>query len=109
MGLRARLFSQPLLRPGPSLLLLGAAVLASNWVWYGSDIFLGPPVGLALTVAGLLGVGYAAYCLARGRCQLQGLSLVIVAGIGLPALALVTLRWRTGVPLRVQAGAYQSQ
>jgi len=109
MRLVARLFGRTLLRPGPSLLLLGAAILASNWVWYGSGIFLGPLAGLALTVAGLLGVGYAAYCLARGRCQLQGLSLFIVAAIGLPAVALITQRWRTGVPLLMHDGAYQTE
>jgi hypothetical protein len=109
MRVLARLFSRTLLRPGPSLLLLGAAILASNWAWYGSGIFLGRLVGLALTVAGLLGVGYAAYCLARGRCQLQGLSIFIVAAVGLPAVALIALRWKTGAPLLMHDGAYQTE
>ena len=109
MRVLARLFSRTLLRPGPSLLLLGAAILASNWAWYGSGIFLGRLAGLALTVAGLLGVGYAAYCLARGRCQLQGLSIFIVAAVGLPALALIALRWKTGAPLLMHDGAYQTE
>jgi hypothetical protein len=109
MRVLARLFSRTLLRPGPSLLLLGAAILASNWAWYGSGILLGRLVGLALTVAGLLGVGYAAYCLARGRCQLQGLSIFIVAAVGLPALALIALRWKTGAPLLMHDGAYQTE
>jgi hypothetical protein len=89
-----RLFGRTLLRPGPSLLLFGAVILASNWVWYGS---------------GLLGVGYAAYCLARGRCQLQGLSTFIVAAVGLPAVALIAQRWRTGAPLLMHDGAYQTE
>ena len=55
MTVVGRLFSRLFLRPGPSLLLLGAAILASNWVWYGSGIFLGRLAGLALTVAGVLG------------------------------------------------------
>src|SRR5207248_3278052 len=37
----SRLFGRTLLRPGSSLLVLGAAILASNWMWYGSGIFLG--------------------------------------------------------------------
>jgi hypothetical protein len=109
MRLVPRLFSRTLLRPGPSLLLFGAVILASNWVWYGSGLFLGFVVGLALTIAGLLGVGYAAYCLARGRCQLQGLSIFIVAAVGLPAVALIALRWRTGAPLLMHDGAYQTE
>ena len=109
MRVLARLFSRTLLRPGASLLLLGAAILASNWAWYGSGIFLGRLAGLALTVAGLLGVGYAAYCLARGRCQLQGLSIFIVAAVGLPAVALIALRWKTGAPLLMHDGAYQTE
>jgi len=109
MTLVSRLFSRTLLRPGPSLLVLGAAILASNWVWYGSGIFLGQMVGLALTIAGLLAAGYAAYRLIRGRCQLQALSIFIVGVVGLPAVALITLRWRTGVPLLVHDGAYQTE
>lgn len=109
MRVVARLFSRTLLRPGPSLLLLGAAIVASNWAWYGSGIFLGRLAGVALTVAGLLGVGYAAYCLARGRCQLQGLSIFIVAAVGLPAVALIALRWKTGAPLLMHDGAYQTE
>ncbi len=109
MSAVTRLFSRTLLRPGPSLLVLGAAILASNWVWYGSGLFLGFVVGLALTIAGLLGVGYAAYCLARGRCQLQGLSIFIVAAVLLPAVALIALRWRSGAPLLMHDGAYQTE
>ena len=105
----ARLFNRTLVRPGPSLLLLGAAILASNWVWYGSGIFLGRLAGLALTIAGLLGFGYAAYCLARGRHQLLALSIFIVAAVGLPALALIALRWSTGAPLLMHDGAYQTE
>ncbi|TME80226.1 MAG: DUF2029 domain-containing protein [Chloroflexi bacterium] len=94
-----RLFSRIVLRPGPSLLVLGAAILASNWVWYGSGIFLGQPAGLVLTIAGLLGFGYAAYGLVRGRHQLRALSIFIVAAVLLPALALIALRSTTGVRL----------
>jgi hypothetical protein len=105
----ARLFSRLFLRPGPSLLLLGAAILASNWVWYGSGIFLGRLAGLALTVAGVLGFGYAVVCLSRGRRQLLALSIFIVAAVLLPAIALITLRWRTGAPLLMHDGAYQTE
>lgn len=104
-----RLFSRMFLRPGPSLLVLGAAILASNWAWYGSGIFLGRLAGLALTIAGLVGFGYAASCLARGRRQLLALSIFIVAAVGLPALALITLRWRSGAPLLMHDGAYQTE
>jgi len=104
-----RLFSRTLLRPGPSLLVLGAAILASNWVWYGSGIFVGQVAGLALTIAGLLGLGYAAYGLARGRRQLVALSVFIVAAVGLPAVALIALRWRSGAPLLMHDGAYQTE
>jgi Glycosyltransferase family 87 len=109
MTLVTRLFSRTLLRPGPSLLVLGAAILASNWVWYGSGIFLGRLVGLALTIAGLLAIGYAAYSLNRGRCQLQALSIFIAAAVGLTAVALITLRLRTGAPLLMHDGAYQTE
>ena len=104
-----RLFGRTLLRPGPSLLLLGAAILASNWVWYGSGIFLGQRAGLALTMAGLLGFGYAAYGLVRGRHQLLALSIFIVAAVLLPALALLALRSTTGAPLLMHDGAYQTE
>src|SRR5438094_492748 len=92
MTVASRLFSRTLLRPGPSLLMLGAAILASNWVWYGSGIFLGQAAGLALTIAGLLGFGYAAYSLVRGRHQLRAFSIFIVAAVLLPALTLIALR-----------------
>jgi len=105
----SRLFGRTLLRPGPSLLLLGAAILASNWVWYGSGIFLGQRAGLALTIAGLLGFGYAAYGLVRGRHQLLALSIFIVAAVLLPALALLALRSTTGAPLLMHDGAYQTE
>ena len=105
----SRLFGRTLLRPGPSLLLLGAAILASNWVWYGSGIFLGQAAGLALTIAGLLGFGYAAYGLVRGRRQLLALSIFIVAAVLLPALTLMALRSTTGVPLLMHDGAYQTE
>jgi len=105
----SRLFGRTLLRPGPSLLVLGAAILASNWVWYGSGIFLGQPAGLVLTIAGLLGFGYAAYGLVRGRHQLRALSIFIVAAVLLPALALIALRSTTGAPLLVHDGAYQTE
>ncbi len=109
MTVVSRLFSHTLLRPGPSLLVLGAALLASNWVWYGSGIFLGQRAGLALTIAGLLGFAYAAYSLARGRHQLLALSIFIVAAVLLPALALIALRSTTGAPLLMHDGAYQTE
>jgi hypothetical protein len=89
--------------------VLGAAILAANWVWYGSGIFLGRLAGLALTIAGLLGFGYAVYSLIRGRRQLLALSLFIVAVVGLPAVTLITLRWWTGAPLLMHDGAYQTE
>jgi len=103
------LFSRTFVRAGPCVLVLGAAILASNWAWYGSGIFLGRVVGLALTIAGLVGFAYAAYCLVRGRRQLMGLSVFIVAAALLPALALMALRWRTGAPLLMHDGAYQTE
>ena len=109
MTVASRLFSRTLLRPGPSLLLLGAAILASNWVWYGSGIFLGQAAGLALTIAGLLGFGYAAYSLVRGRHQLRAFSIFIVAAVLLPALTLIALRSTTGMPLLMHDGAYQTE
>jgi Glycosyltransferase family 87 len=105
----ARLFSRTMLRPGPSLLVLGAAILASNWVWYGSGIFLGQLAGLALTLAGIVAFGYAAYCLNRRRHQLLALSILIAAAVLLPALALIALRWSTGAPLLMHDGAYQTE
>src|SRR3989442_10698141 len=109
MTVVAWLFARTLLRPGPSLLLLGAAILASNWVWYGSGLFLGQPAGLALAFAGLLGFAYAAYSIARGRHQLLALSIFIVAAVLLPALGLLTLRFTTGAPLLMHDGAYQTE
>src|SRR5207302_6378165 len=107
--LRLVSLSRTMLRPGPSLLLLGAAILASNWVWYGSGIFLGQRAGLALTIAGLLGFGYAAYGLVRGRHELLALSIFIVVAVLLPALALLALRSTTGAPLLMHDGAYQTE
>ena len=109
MTVAGRLFGRTLLRPGPSLLVLGAAILASNWVWYGSGIFLGQRAGLALTIAGLLGFGYAAYSLVRGRHQLLALSIFIVAAVLLPAITLMALRSTTGAPLLMHDGAYQTE
>jgi hypothetical protein len=109
MTMVARLFSRILLRPGPSLLVLGAAMLASNWLWYGSGIFFGRLAGLALTIAGLLGFGYAVYSVVRGRRQLLALSIFIVAAVLLPAVALIALRWTTGAPLLMHDGAYQTE
>jgi hypothetical protein len=109
MTFLGRLFNRTLLRPGPSLLLLGATILASNWVWYGSGLFVGRVAGLALTVAGLVGLGYAAFCLARGRRQLLALSIFIIAAVGLPAVALIALRWSSGAPLLMHDGAYQTE
>src|SRR2546423_9894793 len=109
MTAAGRLFGRTLLRPGPSLLVLGAAILASNWVWYGSGIFLGQRAGLALTIAGLLGFGYAAYGLVRGRHELLALSIFIVVAVLLPALALLALRSTTGAPLLMHDGAYQTE
>lgn len=109
MTFLARRFGRMLLRPGPCLMVLGAAILAANWVWYGSGIFLGRLAGLALTLAGLGGFAYAVYGLARGRRQLPALSTFVATVVGLPAVALIALRWTTGAPLLMHDGAYQTE
>jgi len=94
--------------PSHVLLLFGGATLASNLVWYGSGLFIGRLPGIALMLAGLV-TGMTALVLLRRRHQLAGLAVFILAAVGLPAIALMTLRWRTGAPILLHDGAYQTE
>ena len=104
-----RLIDRTLFRPGPSLMLFGGVTLASNWVWYGSGLFLGRVVGAVLTVVGALTWILALFALRRGRGQTAALAVFIVGSVALPGLALTILRWRTGAPILFHDGAYQTE
>ena len=104
-----RLARRVLFRPVPAVLLFGSLMAASNWLWYGSGLFLSPAVGLSLMGGvGLAGIGVLV-ALARRRRQLRALTLLIVAAVGLPAIALIALRLKTGAPLLMHDGAYQTE
>jgi hypothetical protein len=105
---RLRRFAGLLLfRPGPALLLFGGATLASNWLWFGSGLFLGPAVGAIVVAATVLGLLVAGGALLARRAQLVSASFLVGAAVGIPSLALIGYRLHTGVPLLFQDGTYQ--
>jgi len=104
-----RLVRLLLYRPAGSVLVLGGATLASNWLWFGSGLFVGRALGGLATVStglGLLGALVALWCRRR---QLTALLVLTVLAVGLPAAMLITVRAATGVPLLMHDGAYQTE
>lgn len=104
-----RLARRALFRPVEAVLLFGSLMAASDGLWYGSGLFLSPAVGWALMGGvGMAGIGVLV-ALTRRRHQLRALMLLIVAAVGLPAIALIALRLKTGAPLLMHDGAYQTE
>jgi Glycosyltransferase family 87 len=96
-------------RPAPALLLFGGVTLASNLVWYGTGLFIGPLAGAAVTAIGIVTWGAALVSLRRRRRELAALGVFIIGAVAVPALALMALRWRTGAPVLLHDGAYQTE
>jgi hypothetical protein len=96
-------------RPGPVLLLFGGITLASNLVWYGTGLFIGRPAGAVLTLVGVATWLLALVALRRRRRELATLGAFILAAVAVPAVGLMALRWRTGAPILLHDGAYQTE
>ncbi|TMD12732.1 MAG: DUF2029 domain-containing protein [Chloroflexi bacterium] len=104
-----RLYRRALLRPLPALLLFGSLTAVSNWLWYGGGPFLARGVGTALMLAFALAAAAVLLALGRGRGQLRAMTLLVVAAVALPAVALIAYRLRSGAPLLMHDGAYQTE
>lgn len=96
-------------RPFPLLLLFGGVTLASNAVWFGTGLFIGPVPGAVITVLTAAGLAGALMALRRGRCQLAALGILIGFAVLVPAVALIAYRLKTGVPILMHDGAYQTE
>ncbi len=96
-------------RPPVALALFGGLTLVSNWLWFGTGLFLGAALGRALTAATTMGIAVAGIALWQRRRPLTALVLLIVAAVLLPTLALVALRLTTGAPVLMHDGAYQTE
>jgi len=104
-----RLPRRLLFRPHLALLLFGSLSLISGWLWFGTGLFLGNGSGLAVFGLSLAATLVAALALLRRRLQLGGLLLLLVATVVVPTLALIALRWKTGAPILMHDGAYQTE
>lgn len=104
-----RLLRHALFRPQLALLLFGSLTVVSNWFWFGTGLFVGRGIGLAVWLASLLAAAVAALALVKRRHQLPALCLLIAAAVVLPTLALVAFRWKTGAPILMHDGAYQTE
>jgi len=108
----ARLWQLPervLFRPGFSLLLFGSLSLLFNWLWIGSGLFLGRGLGLSIWLVSMAATVVAAMALIRRRLELAALLVLVVATIVVPTVALIALRWKTGAPILMHDGAYQTE
>jgi uncharacterized membrane protein len=105
----ARLPRRLLFRPHHTLLLFGSLSLISSWLWFGAGLFLGPGSGLAVWGVSFVATLAAGLTLLRRRLQLGGLLLLMVATVVVPTLALIALRWKTGAPILMHDGAYQTE
>ncbi|HTD79880.1 MAG TPA: hypothetical protein VK898_19755 [Chloroflexota bacterium] len=108
----ARLWQLPervLFRPGFSLLLFGSLSLLFNWLWIGSGLFLGRGLGLSIWLVSLAATAVAAMALIRRRLELAASLVLVVATIVVPTVALIALRWKTGAPILMHDGAYQTE
>ncbi len=104
-----RLARLVLFRPQHALVLFGGLTLVSNWLWFGTGLFVGSAVGRMLVAATVLGLAAAALALRRGRSQLKTLILLVLTSVVLPAVVLITDRLTTGIPLLMHDGAYQTE
>jgi hypothetical protein len=98
-----------LFRPHHALLLFGSLSLLSTWLWLGTGFFIGMPLGLAVLGVSLLASLNAGYALLRRRLQIASLMALVVATVAVPTLALIVLRWKTGAPILMHDGAYQTE
>jgi len=108
IGRLRQLPERVLFRPGFSLLLFGALSLLFNWLWTGSGLFLGGGLGLSIWLVSLMATVVAAMALIRRRLELAALLVLVVATIVVPTVALIVLRWKTGAPILMHDGAYQT-
>jgi hypothetical protein len=96
-------------RPVFLLVLLGSLTLASNVLWFGSGLFIGPLPGVVITLLTGAGLAGALVMLRRGRCQVAALGVFIGFAVLVPAIALIAFRLKTGVPILMHDGAYQTE
>jgi len=90
-------------------MLFGSLSLISGWLWFGTGLFLGNGSGLAVWGLSCAATGLAALALLRRRLQLFGLAGLLLATVVVPTLALMALRWKTGAPILMHDGAYQTE
>jgi len=96
-------------RPLPAVLLFGGVTLASNVLWFGTGLFIGPLPGVVITLLTGAGLAGALLALRRGPCQLAGLAVLIGFAVLIPAVALIAYRLKTGVPILMHDGAYATE
>jgi hypothetical protein len=96
-------------RPVFLLVLLGGLTLASNALWFGTGLFIGPLPGAVITLLTALGLAGALVTLRTGRCQMAALGVFIGFAVLVPAIALIAFRLKTGVPILMHDGAYQTE
>ncbi|HLB75399.1 MAG TPA: hypothetical protein VJO72_00020, partial [Candidatus Dormibacteraeota bacterium] len=73
-------------RPLPAVLLFGGVTLASNVLWFGTGLFIGPLPGVVITLLTGAGLAGALLALRRGRCQMAGLAVLIGFAVLIPAV-----------------------
>ncbi len=96
-------------RPVFVVLLLGGMTLASNALWFGSGLFIGPVPGAAIAILTAVGLAGALFTFRTGRCQMAALGVFIGFAVLVPAIALIAFRLKTGVPILMHDGAYQTE
>jgi len=96
-------------RPALVVVLLGGVTLASNALWYGTGLFIGTLPGVGITTLTAAGVGAALLALRTRRCQMAALGLLIGFAVLVPAVALIAFRLKTGIPILMHDGAYQTE
>ena len=108
-GRFTRLVRRLFFRPHLALLLFGSLSLISGWLWFGTGLFLGQGLGPAVWGLSLAATLLAALTLLRRRLQVSGLLVLLIATVVVPTLALIALRWKTGAPILMHDGAYQTE
>ncbi len=96
-------------RPVFVVVLLGAMTLAANALWFGTGLFIGPVPGAAIAILTAVGLAGALFPLRAGRCQMAALGVFIGFAVLVPAIALIAFRLKTGVPILMHDGAYQTE
>lgn len=96
-------------RPVFVALLLGGMTLASNAVWFGTGLFIGSVPGAVITILTAAGLAGALLALRSRRCQMAALGVLIGLAVLVPAVALIAYRIKTGVPILMHDGAYQTE